>query len=107
MSINVLTRSYDNGRTGSNMNETVLTPARIASKGLKRVRSFNITGDDPRIEAQPLYVENLKMADGKPHNVLIVATMSNHIWAFDVDRDGLFWKTPQLGQPYRPARDPH
>jgi hypothetical protein len=35
----VLTRSYDNGRTGANMSETILTPALIAAKGLKRARA--------------------------------------------------------------------
>lgn len=104
MATPVLTRSYDNGRTGANLTEATLTPALVASKGLKRIRSFNID-DDPRIEAQPLYVPNLQMPDGKKHDVLFVASMGNHIFAFDVDGNGL-WKTPTLGAPFRPARDP-
>jgi hypothetical protein len=60
MATAVLTRSYDNGRTGANLTETTLTPAVVAGKGLARVRSFDLTDggfqDDPRIEAQPLYV---------------------------------------------------
>ncbi len=96
----VVTRSYDNGRTGANTSESTLTPALIASKGLQRVRSFPIT-DDPRIEAQPLYVPGMKMPDGKQHDVLFVASMGNHVWAFDVDGDGS-WSTPELGTPYNP-----
>src|ERR1700743_1798155 len=96
----VLTRSYNNGRTGSNTTETVFTPALIASKGLQRVRSFAIP-DDPRIEAQPLFVPGITMPDGKPHNVLFVASMGNHVWAFDVDGKGT-WNTPQLGAQYNP-----
>src|SRR4029077_7638901 len=80
------------------------TPALIASKGLARVRSFTID-DDPRIEAQPLYVPNLRMPDGNRHDVLFVASMGNHIWAFDVNGNGI-WKTPTLGTPLHPARDP-
>ena len=103
MSTTVVTRSYDNGRTGANMTEKTLTPDQVASKGLRRVRSFKID-DDLRIEAQPLYVPALKMPDGKTHDVLFVASMGNHIWAFDVDGNGE-WKTPTLGDLFKPAHD--
>lgn len=96
----VVTRSYNNGRTGANTSETVLTPALVTNKGLRRVRSFPIL-DDPRIEAQPLYVPGITMPDGKQHDVLFAASMGNHVWAFDVDGNGI-WNTPQLGTPYNP-----
>jgi len=100
----VLTRSYDNGRTGANNSETILTPQLLLNKGLRRLKSLNVD-DDPRIEAQPLYVPKLQMQDGKNHNVVFVATMANQVWAFDADapegRD-LLWKT-SLGKPFRPA----
>jgi hypothetical protein len=96
----VLTRSYDNARTGSCTSEMTLTPAAVLGRGLKRVRSFAVD-DDPRIEAQPLYVPGIKMPDGKTHDVLFVATMGNHVWAFDVSGDGI-WKTPPLGTPFTP-----
>ena len=99
----VLTRSYDNGRTGANPSETVFTPQCVESKGLKRSKSLNID-DAPRIEAQPLYVPHLHMADGTGHNVVFVASMGNHVWAFDADAEegqDLLWKMA-LGQPFRP-----
>jgi hypothetical protein len=109
MATAVLTRSYDNGRTGANLTEATFTAALIAGKGLSKVRSLNLIDgnfkDDPRIEAQPLYVPNLKMPDGNKHDVLFVASMGNFIWAFDVNGNG-FWKTPMLGTPYKPAHDP-
>jgi hypothetical protein len=109
MATAVLTRSYDNGRTGANLTETTLTPALVAGKGLSKVRSLTLIDgtfkDDPRIEAQPLYVPNLKMPDGNKHDVLFVASMGNFIWAFDVNGNG-FWKTPMLGTPYKPALKP-
>jgi hypothetical protein len=43
----VVTRPYDNGRTGANTSETILTPALVASKGLRRVSSFLIPDDPP------------------------------------------------------------
>src|ERR1700686_4176510 len=50
----VLTRSYDNRRTGANTAEKILTPANVS--GLKKLRELQVDpGDDPRIEAQPLY----------------------------------------------------
>jgi hypothetical protein len=99
----VLTRSYDNGRTGADLTETELTPQLVATKGLKLTKSL-VIDDDPRIEAQPLYVPNLAMSDGKTHNVAFVASMGNHVFAFDVDAPqggDLLWKT-SLGEPYRP-----
>jgi hypothetical protein len=106
MTTAVLTRSYDNGRTGANMTETTLTPAKVAAKGLRRARSFVLQDDDKRIEAQPLYVPGITMPDGHEHDVLFVASMGNIIWAFDVDGHGV-WKTGQLGEPYKPAHDPN
>ncbi len=100
----VLTRSYDNGRTGANLSETIFTPQLLASKGLKRVKSLTI-GDDPRIEAQPLYVPGLVTADGNKHNAILVASMGNHVFAFDADAaagQDLLWRV-KLGNPFRPA----
>src|SRR6202162_2164523 len=109
MATAILTRSYDNGRTGANLTETTFTPALVAGKGLSKVRRLNLIDgnfkDDPRIEAQPLYVPNLKMPDGNKHDVLFVASMGNFIWAFDVNGNG-FWRTPTLGTPYKPALKP-
>jgi hypothetical protein len=94
----VLTRSYDNGRTGANKNETILTPSNIS--GLKKLFSLNVP-DDPRIEAQPLYVSNMKMPDGKVHNVVYVCSMANTVYAFDADNGATLW-TANLGPPFRP-----
>lgn len=99
----VLTRSYDNGRTGANPSETVFTPQLLAASGLKHFKRL-IIDDDPRIEAQPLYVPQLLTGDGKKHNVVFVATMGNHVCAFDADAPegkDLLWKT-SLGTPFDP-----
>ena len=84
----ILTRSYDNTRCGVNRTEVTLTPDDLARRGLKRMR-LPLPGapaiDDPRIEAQPLYVPALKMKDGKKHNVIFACSMANSIYAFDAD----------------------
>jgi hypothetical protein len=99
----VFTRAYDNGRTGSNTSEVALTPQLIQTKGMKLLKSLKVD-DDPRLEAQPLYVPGLKLADGSLHNVVFVATMANQVWAFDLDAPtghDLLWKT-SLGAPFVP-----
>jgi outer membrane protein assembly factor BamB len=95
----VLTRSYDNRRTGANSVEKTLTPGNVA--GLKKLRELTIdAGDDPRIEAQPLYIPQLQIAGGL-HDVVIVCTMANNVYAFDVSSGAKLWKT-NLGTPISP-----
>ena len=101
----VLTRSYDNGRTGANTAERVLTPDAIRTRGLTRAFSLVLAGDDPRIEAQPLYVPGVTMPDGKVHDVIYAFSMSNHVWAFDADSGAALWPHPvSLGAPFLPAQ---
>jgi outer membrane protein assembly factor BamB len=97
----VLTRSYNTGRTGANTHETKLTPATVA--GIKLLRTISLdAGDDPRLEAQPLYVPALAITPGHPTDVVIVATMANNVYAFDVNTGAKVWKTT-LGNPIEPA----
>jgi hypothetical protein len=96
----VLTRSYDNERTGANTREIVLTPERVM-RGLRITQQLRVDpDDDPHLEAQPLYVPKLEMSDRKLHNVLYVFTLANSIYAFDVDTGETLWKIRQsLGPP--------
>lgn len=99
----VLTRSYDNARTGTNITETALTPERVSTQGLTRAFSLSVGADDPRIEAQPLYVPGVEMPDGKKHDVIYLFSMSNHVWAFDAQTGEALWPRPAfLGQPFLP-----
>jgi hypothetical protein len=41
------------------------------------------------------------MTDEKQYDVLFVASMGNHVWAFDVEGNGA-WQTSELGTPYNP-----
>jgi hypothetical protein len=72
MPTEVLTRSFDNGQTGSNYAETIFTPASITQRGLKRFKSLIVTGDDPRLEAQPLFVATTGGENpGDPHGWMV------------------------------------
>jgi outer membrane protein assembly factor BamB len=103
----ILTRSYDAARTGANTDETVLTPQKVAGNVL--VKHFSMVfNDDPRLEAQPLYVPSITMDDGKLHDVVYVCTMANNVWAFDAHDGKPIWKTPaHLGPPIKPKPAPH
>ena len=66
-----LTRSFDVARTGANTRETRFTPTLVGNNLMIKLFSMNFN-DDPRLEAQPLYVPQVEMSDGKTHNVLFV-----------------------------------
>ncbi len=96
----VLTRSYDNLRSGANTQEKILNPSNVSS--LKTLRELALdAGDDPRIEAQPLYVPQLRMGDGQIHDVAIICTMADNVYAFDVNTGTKLWKAT-VGTPITP-----
>jgi hypothetical protein len=80
----VLTQHNDIGRTGQNTSETVLTPSNVNSTQFGKLFSLPVTG---QVYAQPLYVPNLTI-NGASHNVLIVATEADNVYAFDADSNG-------------------
>ncbi len=103
----VLTRSYDSARTGVNLNERVLTPRKVGSNLMIKLFSLDLVGDDPRLEAQPLYVPKVAMSDGKAHDVVYVCTMGNNVWAFDASTGRPIWERPvSLGPPIKPSPAP-
>jgi hypothetical protein len=95
MSIDVSTRSFDVARTGANTSETLLTPVAVRTRGIKILQT--LLTDDPRLEAQPLYLSGLNIK-GKIRNVIYQATMGNTIFAWDSDTGEELWKT-NLGIP--------
>src|SRR6202167_3460625 len=95
--VNVYTRSYDNSRTGANLQETILTPANVNSTNFGKLYTFHTDGE---IFAQPLYVSNLAIAGGT-HNVVFVASMLNTIYALDADTGAQLW-TQNYGSPHNP-----
>ncbi len=95
--VNVYTRSYDNGRSGANLQETILTPANVNSTNFGKLFTFHTDGE---IYAQPLYVSNLAIAGGT-HNVVFVASMLNTIYALDADTGTQLW-SQNFGSPINP-----
>jgi len=85
--VSVLTQHGDNKRTGWNPRETKLTTANVSQASFGR--SYAMTVDD-QIYAQPLVISNISIS-GAAHNIVLVATVSNTVYAFDADRSGTFW----------------
>lgn len=93
--VGVYTQHNDNGRTGANLQETTLTPETV------RVGRFGLLfrhDVDDQVFGQPLYVPNLQIA-GARHNVVIVTTAANSLYAFDADRDAAPYWEVNLGRP--------
>lgn len=100
MNFAVTTRSYDNARSGTNTQETALTPTAVRTRGIKRLFSLPLPGDARGCEAQPLIVPGVKLADGSTHDVVYVATMANQVFAFDANTGARVWMV-QLGTPIK------
>lgn len=98
----VVTRSIDQARSGSNTAETVLTPTAVKTRGVKLLLTLSAT-DDPRLEAQPLYLSGITIG-GKQRDVVYQATMGNTVYAWDADTGETLWKR-QLGTPINGCRD--
>jgi outer membrane protein assembly factor BamB len=97
----VLTYHNDIGRTGQNLNETILTPANVNATTFGKVGFFAADG---KVDAQPLFVESLAIAGGT-HNVLYVVTEHDSVYALDADSGTQLWQVSTLGKNETPSDD--
>ncbi|HEV2305101.1 MAG TPA: chitobiase/beta-hexosaminidase C-terminal domain-containing protein, partial [Candidatus Acidoferrales bacterium] len=77
----VLTTHNDNSRDGQDTTETILTTSNVNTAQFGKLFSLPVDG---QVYAQPLYVPGVTI-NGTVHNVLIVATENDSIYAFDAD----------------------
>jgi len=88
----VLTYHNNNARTGLNQEETQLTLNNVnyTTFGLQFVIPV-----DGLVDAEPLYLSSLVIG-GVTHNVLIVATEHDSVYAFDADTGATLWHVTTL-----------
>jgi hypothetical protein len=92
----VWTNRYDNSRTGATLSETILTPATVGGGKFGLLFSLPVDGT---VQAQPLYVPGVTMPAGGTHNVLVVGTENDSVYAFDADTGAGLWQQ-SLGTPF-------
>lgn len=75
----------DASQSGLYASETTLTPANVNVNQFGKLASFTADG---LLMAQPLYVRNLDLGGGNTHNVIILATENDTVYAIDSDNPG-------------------
>ncbi|HEX4158530.1 MAG TPA: hypothetical protein VHY79_08640, partial [Rhizomicrobium sp.] len=87
--MDVLTYHYDLNRTGWNQTETDLTPSSVGSGNFGQLATIPVDG---LVLGQPLLVSNFTMPDGTIHDVLVVATEHDSVYAFDARSYATLWQ---------------
>ncbi len=78
----VLMWKGDNSKSGVYSNETKLTPDNVNVNQFGKLESFQADGIPI---AQPIYVKNVDMGSAGTHNIVIIATEHDSVYALDVD----------------------
>lgn len=78
--VNVLTANYDNSRTNSNLNETLLNLSNVKPSTFGKIGAFPVDG---QIYAQPLYVTGVQIPGVGIRDVVYTVTMHNSVYAID------------------------
>ncbi len=98
LAVDVLTYRYNNAGTGLNPDETTLTPQNVNAASFGLLRNQPVDG---QVYAQPLYVSNVTVFSAGQsqglHDLLIVATEHDSVYAFDADSGALYWQVSMLG----------
>jgi hypothetical protein len=92
LSQDVLTYHNNLSRTGLDPGETILTPANVNSAQFGKLFTIPVDG---LVDAQPLYLSAVSVA-GVTHNLLIVATEHDSVYAFDADSGKQVWHISAL-----------
>ena len=91
---NVLTFHNDSARTGQNLNEGILTPQNVSSATFGKLFNYTVDG---KVDAQPLYVTSVLIGNHR-HNLLIIATEHDSVYAIDADTGATYWQVSLLGR---------
>jgi len=98
----VLTYHNDIARTGQNLNETILTPGNVNSSTFGKLFTLTVDG---KVDAQPLYATGVAIPGNGNHNVLVVVTEHDSVYAFDADTGVALWQVSALKAGETPSDD--
>ncbi len=96
----VLTQHDDNNRSGWNDTETALTTTNVNVQQFGAV--FTLPVDD-QVYAQPLVVGHVYVG-GSYHNVVLISTVNNTVYAYDGDNGTPYWQKNFTAPGMRPPR---
>jgi chitodextrinase len=96
--VSVYTQNYDNGRSGSNNHETILTPALLKASPTTFGKLFTLSLDN-NVYGMPLILGGVSIA-GEPTNILLVKSgptgagegPATSLWAFNADTGTKLWQ---------------
>ncbi len=89
---NVLIYHNNLARTGLNSSETILTPANVNSASFGKLFTIAVDG---KVDAEPLYLSAVTV-NGAVHNLLIIPTEHDSVYAFDADTGAQLWQITTL-----------
>ncbi len=98
---NVLTYHNNNAHTGLNPAETTLTQSNVNVNTFGKLFVLTVDG---LVDAEPLYLSAIPV-NGATHNVLIVATENDSVYAFDADIGTQLWHISTLESGETPSDD--
>jgi len=101
MHTDVVTYRDDAARDGANLTESVLTTANVNSSSFGLLRILPVDG---KVDAQPLYLAQVSIA-GATHDVVLVATENDSVYAFDPQTGAALWHVSLLGSGESPSDD--
>jgi hypothetical protein len=99
----VLTYHNDNARTGQNLTESILNLSNVNSGQFGKLGFFRT---NEFVDAEPLYASNVAVPNQGTHNLLIVATEGDSVYAFDPDSGAPIWQMSVLKTGETPSDDP-
>ena len=99
---NVLTYHNNNSRTGLNPSEATLTLSNVNSTSFGKL--FTLAADG-RVDGEPLYLSAVPIPGNGTHNLLIVVTENDSVYAFDADTGSVIWHVTTLKSGETPSDD--
>jgi outer membrane protein assembly factor BamB len=88
-----LTYHNNNSRTGLNSSETTLTLNNVKAASFGKLFTLSVDG---RVDAEPLYLSAVPISGRGTHNLLIVVTEHDSVYAFDAGTGAAIWHTSTL-----------